>query len=209
MNANNSIKIQDQINRRVFLGGAGGGLGFAALASLIKPVGATEVMDASPLVAPHFPPQAKRIIYLFQSGAPSQMDLFDPKPQMEKYRGEDLPDSIRKGQRLTTMTSGQKSFPVAPSMFSFAQHGKSGMWFSELVPNMARHADRWCMIRSMHTEQINHDPAITFFQTGHQLAGRPSIGSWLSYGLGSDNADLPAYIVLTSYGSGRPDDQPL
>ena len=137
------------------------------------------------------------------------MDLFDPKPQMEKYRGEDLPDSIRKGQRLTTMTSGQKSFPVAPSMFSFAQHGQSGMWFSELVPNMARHADRWCMIRSMHTEQINHDPAITFFQTGHQLAGRPSIGSWLSYGLGSDNADLPAYIVLTSYGSGRPNDQPL
>jgi hypothetical protein len=107
------------------------------------------------------------------------------------------------------MTSGQKSFPVAPSMFSFAQHGQSGMWFSELVPNMARHADRWCMIRSMHTEQINHDPAITFFQTGHQLAGRPSIGSWLSYGLGSDNADLPAYIVLTSYGSGRPNDQPL
>ena len=137
------------------------------------------------------------------------MDLFDPKPQMEKYRGEDLPDSIRKGQRLTTMTSGQKSFPVAPSMFSFAQHGESGMWFSELVPNMARHSDRWCMIRSMHTEQINHDPAITFFQTGHQLAGRPSIGSWLSYGLGSDNADLPAYIVLTSYGSGRPNDQPL
>ena len=159
MNANNSIKIQDQINRRVFLGGAGGGLGFAALASLIKPVGASETMGTTPLVAPHFPPQAKRIIYLFQSGAPSQMDLFDPKPQMEKYRGEDLPDSIRKGQRLTTMTSGQKSFPVAPSMFSFAQHGESGMWFSELVPNMARHSDRWCMIRSMHTEQINHDPA--------------------------------------------------
>jgi len=116
--------MQDQINRRVFLGGAGGGLGFAALASLIKPVRASETMGTSALVAPHFPPQAKRIIYLFQSGAPSQMDLFDPKPQMEKYRGEDLPDSIRKGQRLTTMTSGQKSFPVAPSMFSFAQHGE-------------------------------------------------------------------------------------
>ena len=201
--------MQDQINRRVFLGGSGGGLGFAALASLMKPVIASDATVASARFAPHFPPKAKRIIYLFQSGAPSQMDLFDPKPQMEKYRGEDLPDSIRKGQRLTTMTSGQKSFPVAPSMFSFAQHGQSGMWFSELVPNMARHADRWCMIRSMHTEQINHDPAITFFQTGHQLAGRPSIGSWLSYGLGSDNADLPAYIVLTSYGSGRPNDQPL
>ncbi|MEE2796045.1 MAG: DUF1501 domain-containing protein [Planctomycetota bacterium] len=201
--------MQDQINRRVFLGGSGGGLGFAALASLMKPVIASGATVANAPFAPHFPPKAKRIIYLFQSGAPSQMDLFDPKPQMEKYRGEDLPDSIRKGQRLTTMTSGQKSFPVAPSMFSFAQHGQSGMWFSELVPNMARHADRWCMIRSMHTEQINHDPAITFFQTGHQLAGRPSIGSWLSYGLGSDNADLPAYIVLTSYGSGRPNDQPL
>jgi len=209
VNTHHPTQIQDQINRRVFLGGAGGGLGFAALASLMKPVFASDTAVANARVTPHFPPKAKRIIYLFQSGAPSQMDLFDPKPQMEKYRGEDLPDSIRKGQRLTTMTSGQKSFPVAPSMFSFAQHGESGMSFSELVPNMARHADRWCMIRSMHTEQINHDPAITFFQTGHQLAGRPSIGSWLSYGLGSDNADLPAYIVLTSYGSGRPNDQPL
>jgi hypothetical protein len=128
---------------------------------------------------------------------------------MEQQRGKNLPESIRQGQRLTTMTSGQKSFPVAPSLFSFKQHGESGMWFSELVPNIARHADRWCMIRSMYTEQINHDPAITFFQTGHQLAGRPSIGSWISYGLGSDNADLPAYIVLTSFGTGRRDDQPL
>ena len=204
-----SLHIQDQLNRRVFLGGAGGGLGFAALASLLRPTAAAAGTPAAVGGFPNFPPKAKRIIYLFQSGAPSQMDLFDPKPQMEKHRGEDLPDSIRKGQRLTTMTSGQKSFPVAPSMFSFAQHGDSGMWFSELVPNMARHADRWCMIRSMHTEQINHDPAITFFQTGHQLAGRPSIGAWLGYGLGSENADLPSYIVLTSFGSGRPDDQPL
>ncbi len=203
------LHVQDQLNRRVFLGGAGGGLGFAALASLLRPTAAAAGTPAAVAGFPNFPPKAKRIIYLFQSGAPSQMDLFDPKPQMEKYRGEDLPDSIRKGQRLTTMTSGQKSFPVAPSMFSFAQHGDSGMWFSELVPNMARHADRWCMIRSMHTEQINHDPAITFFQTGHQLAGRPSIGAWLGYGLGSENADLPSYIVLTSFGSGRPDDQPL
>ena len=193
--------MQDQINRRVFLGGSGGGLGFAALASLMKPVIASDATVANARFAPHFPPKAKRIIYLFQSGAPSQMDLFDPKPQMEKYRGEDLPDSIRKGQRLTTMTSGQKSFPVAPSMFSFAQHGQSGMWFSELVPNMARHADRWCMIRSMHTEQINHDPAITFFQTGFQLAGRPSIGSWVSYGLGALNRNLPSYVVLTSLGN--------
>jgi len=209
MNQFQSLKLQDQLNRRVFLGGAGGGLGYAALASLMQPGAALAATTATGPAFPNFPPKAKRIIYLFQSGAPSQMDLFDPKPQMEKHRGEDLPESIRQGQRLTTMTSGQKSFPVAPSMFSFAQHGESGMWFSDLVPNIARHADRWCMVRSMHTEQINHDPAITFFQTGHQLAGRPSIGSWLSYGLGSDNTDLPAYIVLTSFGSGRPNDQPL
>ena len=205
------LRTQDALNRRVFLGGTGGGLGFAALASLMQPTAAMAAAASAPAPAafPNFPAKAKRVIYLFQSGAPSQMDLFDPKPEMEKHRGEDLPESIRQGQRLTTMTSGQKSFPVAPSLFTFAQHGESGMWFSDLVPNIARHADRWCMIRSMYTEQINHDPAITFFQTGHQLAGRPSIGSWVSYGLGSENADLPAYIVLTSFGSGRKDDQPL
>ena len=197
------LAVQDAVNRRVFLGNAAGVVGWAALAGL-GPRSNAAATDGI-----HHPPRARRIIYLFQSGAPSQMDLFDPKPRLEQRRGEDLPESIRRGQRLTTMTSGQSRFPVAPSMFRFSQHGGSGMWFSELVPNMARHADRWCMIRSMHTEQINHDPAITFCQTGHQLAGRPSIGSWVSYGLGSDNADLPAYIVLTSYGSGRPDDQPL
>jgi hypothetical protein len=202
------LNVQDALNRRVFLGGAAGGLGATALASLLAP-GVAAGAGVAGHSFPNFPAKAKRIIYLFQSGAPSQMDLFDPKPEMEKRRGENLPESIRQGQRLTTMTSGQKNFPVAPSIFNFAQHGESGMWFSELMPNMARHADRWCMIRSMVTEQINHDPAITFFQTGHQLAGRPSIGSWLSYGLGSDNADLPAYIVLTSFGSGRKDDQPL
>jgi hypothetical protein len=208
VNHHHALRLQDALNRRVFLGSTAGALGATALASLLSPSQATAAaVDAKKF--PNFPPKAKRIIYLFQSGAPSQMDLFDPKPQMEKHRGEDLPESIRQGQRLTTMTSGQKSFPVAPSIFKFAQHGESGMWFSDLVPNMARHADRWCMIRSMVTEQINHDPAITFFQTGHQLAGRPSIGSWVSYGLGSDNADLPAYIVLTSFGSGRKDDQPL
>jgi hypothetical protein len=201
--------VQDALNRRVFLGSTAGALGATALASLLAPGRAAAASGSSGQVFPNFPAKAKRIIYLFQSGAPSQMDLFDPKPEMEKHRGEDLPASIRMGQRLTTMTSGQKGFPVAPSIFKFAQHGQSGMWFSDLVPHMARHADRWCMIRSMVTEQINHDPAITFFQTGHQLAGRPSIGSWVSYGLGSDNADLPAYIVLTSFGSGRKDDQPL
>jgi hypothetical protein len=198
--------VQDALNRRVFLGGSGGLLGLAALSGLAA---RDARASSTPPAFPNHPPKAKRIIYLFQSGAPSQMDLFDPKPGMEKRRGEDLPASIRMGQRLTTMTSGQSRFPVAPSMFGFAKHGQCGMDFSELLPNIARHADRWCMIRSMHTEQINHDPAITFFQTGHQLAGRPSIGSWLSYGLGSDNGDLPAYIVLTSFGSGRRDDQPL
>jgi hypothetical protein len=157
----------------------------------------------------HHAPKAKRVIYLFQSGAPSQMDLFDPKPQMAAQRGKDLPESIRKGQRLTTMTSGQKSFPVAPSMFNFAQHGKGGIWLSDLWKHLPKVADELCVIRSMHTEAINHDPAITFCQTGSQLAGRPSIGSWLSYGLGSANEDMPAYVVMTSFGTGRPDDQPL
>jgi hypothetical protein len=160
-------------------------------------------------VFPHFAPKAKRIIYLFQSGAPSQLDLFDPKPQMEKHRAEDLPASIRKGQRLTTMTSGQKAFPVAPSIFKFAQHGKSGIWLSELLPHLSTVADEMCVVRSMFTEAINHDPAITFCQTGSQLAGRPSIGAWLSYGLGSVNRDLPAYVVMTSFGTGRANDQPL
>jgi hypothetical protein len=158
---------------------------------------------------PHHTPKAKRIIYLFQSGAPSQMDLFDPKPGLQAKMGENLPDSIRQGQRLTTMTSGQATFPVAPSIFKFEPRGKCGMMMSEVLPHMASVADEFCMIRSMHTEAINHDPAITFCQTGSQLAGRPSIGSWMSYGLGSENQDLPAYVVLTSFGSGRPDDQPL
>jgi len=150
--------------------------------------------------------RAKRIIYLFQSGAPSQMDLFDPKPQMDKHRGEDLPASIRMGQRLTTMTSGQKSFPVAPSLFKFGQHGKSGIWLSELMPRIAGVADELCFIRSMNTEAINHDPAITFLQTGSQISGRPSIGAWTHYGLGSDNDNLPAFVVLITRGKG---DQPL
>jgi hypothetical protein len=158
---------------------------------------------------PNFPAKAKRVIYLFQSGAPSQMDLFDPKPEMKKVRGQDLPDSIRKGQRLTTMTSRQKNFPVAPSIFNFKQYGQSGQWMSDVLPHLSKEADELCFIKSMHTEAINHDPAITFCQTGHQLAGRPSMGAWLSYGLGTENKDLPAYVVLTSWGTGRPNDQPL
>jgi hypothetical protein len=192
------LALQDALNRRLFLRNSAAAIGSTALGSLLA--------GATPL---HHAPKAKRIIYLFQSGAPSQMDLFDPKPQMAKERGKDLPESIRKGQRLTTMTSGQKSFPVAPSIFQFAQHGKGGLWLSELWKHLPSVADELCVIRSMHTEAINHDPAITFCQTGSQLAGRPSIGSWLSYGLGSANQDLPAYVVMTSFGTGRPDDQPL
>jgi hypothetical protein len=137
------------------------------------------------------------------------MDLFDPKPMMEKQRGKDLPQSIRNGQRLTTMSSGQKNFPIAPSIFKFARQGKSGQWMSDVLPHLSKEADELCFIKSMHTEAINHDPAITFCQTGHQLAGRPSIGSWLSYGLGTENKELPSYVVMTSWGTGRPNDQPL
>src|SRR5262249_5080987 len=151
-------------------------------------------------------PKAKRVIYLFQSGAPSQMDLFDDKSSLRDRRGIELPDSIRMGQRITTMTSGQKSLPVAPSAFKFARHGQSGASLSELLPHTATVADALCFIRSMQTEAINHDPAITFVQTGSQLAGRPSMGSWVAYGLGSMNQDLPAFVVLLSRGR---TDQPL
>ena len=207
-------QIQDRLNRRVFLRSSAGAVGTTALMALLQQhSGAAASSTLQPaddrFTFPNHTPKAKRIIYLFQSGAPSQMDLFDPKPAMTAHRGEDLPESIRRGQRLTTMTSGQAKFPVAPSVFKFAQHGQSGMWMSEVLPHMSTIADRFCMIRSMHTEAINHDPAITFCQTGSQLAGRQSIGSWISYGLGSENANLPSYVVLTSFGSGRPDDQPL
>jgi len=198
---------QDLLNRRIFLRNGAAALSATALASLLPSL--SSEAKATGHGFPNFAPKAKRVIYLFQSGAPSQMDLFDPKPMMEKERGKDLPDSIRKGQRLTTMTSGQKTFPIAPSIFKFAKRGQSGHWMSEVLPHLSKEADELCFIKSMHTEAINHDPAITFCQTGHQLAGRPSIGSWLSYGLGTENKDLPAYVVLTSWGTGRPNDQPL
>jgi hypothetical protein len=158
---------------------------------------------------PHFAPKAKRVIYLFQSGAPSQIDLFDYKPALKQKRGIELPNSIRMGQRITTMTSGQKSLPVAPSIFPFAQHGRSGTWLSKLLPYTASIIDDICIIKSMQTEAINHDPAVTFCQTGSQLAGRPSMGAWVAYGLGSPNRDLPAFVVLVSRGTGNPKDQPL
>ena len=151
---------------------------------------------------PHFKPRAKRVIYLFQHGAPSQMDLFDYKPGLARFRGNDLPDSVRMGQRLTGMTAYQEKFPTAPSIFKFERHGQCGMWLSDLIPHTARVADEISLIRSLHTEAINHDPAVTFFQTGFQLAGRPSIGSWISYGLGSENQSLPAFVVMVSQGTG-------
>ncbi|HJN07919.1 MAG TPA: DUF1501 domain-containing protein [Pirellulaceae bacterium] len=152
---------------------------------------------------PHFAAQAKNVIYLFQSGAPSQLDLFDHKPRLSELRGDDLPDSVRQGQRLTGMTATQDRFPVAPSMFKFAQHGKSGARLSELLPHTANVADELCFIKSMHTQAINHDPAVTFFQTGAQLAGRPSMGAWVSYGLGSMNQDLPTFVAMVSQSSGK------
>ena len=153
--------------------------------------------------------KAKRVIYLFQSGARRRWTCSTTSRSWRDVQGSELPDSMRKGQRLTGMTSRQASFPIAASKFKFAQHGQSGAWVSELLPHTARVADELCFIKSMHTEAINHDPAITFFQTGAQLAGRPSIGSWLSYGLGSENHDLPAFVVMISQGSGNPTDQPL
>ena len=194
--------IQDAVNRRTFLKTSAHGFGALSLGSLLAE-GSVQALQE------HHAPKAKRVIYMFQSGAPSQMDLFDPKPGLKKRFQEELPDSIRMGQRITGMTSGQKTLPVAPSIFKFARHGKSGTWLSELLPQTARIVDDLCIIRTMHTVAINHDPAITFFQTGSQLAGRPSIGSWMSYGLGSANRDLPTYVVLTSRGTGRPNDQPL
>src|SRR5207237_7363636 len=190
--------------RRDRVGSVGAGIGAAALETLL-----TKDCTAAEQAAVHFPAKAKRVIFLFQSGAPSQMDLFDYKPKLAELRGTELPDSIRQGQRLTGMTSRQTSFPIAPSRFQFAQHGNSGAWVSELLPHTAKVVDDLCFLRSLHTEAINHDPAITFCQTGAQIAGRPSIGSWLSYGLGSENENLPAFVVLVSQGSGNKGDQPL
>ncbi len=202
------IESQLLMNRRQFFGRTATGIGSAALAAMMGKdlLGATGSSVSS---FPNFPPKAKRVIYLFQSGAPSQMDLFDWKPMMAKQFDVDLPNSIRQGQRLTGMTSGQKRFPVAPTIFDFKQHGESGAWVSNLLPNIGRISDKLCFIKSMYTEAINHDPAITFFQTGSQIAGRPSIGAWLSYGLGSMNKDLPDFVAMLSTGSGRPGGQPL
>jgi len=217
---NDLFHLQDRFNRRTFMKHTGG-VGLAALAAIMG-----DEALASPgrrhlacdeddkrfgglPGVPHFTPKAKRVIYLFQSGAPSQMELFDHKPGLSARKGEELPASIRNGQRLTGMTSGQAKFPVAPSLIKYNKYGQSGMELSDILPHIGGVSDDIAVIRSMYTEAINHDPAVTFCQTGNQIAGRPSIGSWLSYGLGTLNNDLPSYVVLTSIGSGRPDDQPL
>lgn len=200
-------------SRRDFLARTAMGLGAAALGTLINPaltLGATPDDDTQRIkgimTEPHFPAKAKRIIYLFQSGGPSQLELYDYKPLLNKMQGEELPASIRGGQRLTGMSGFQNSLPLAGSKYSFSQYGESGAWISELLPYTARITDDLCFVKAMHTEAINHDPAITFFQTGSQIAGRPSIGSWLSYGLGSENENLPAFCVLITKDKGG---QPL
>ncbi len=192
-------------NRREMLTRSGMGLGGLALAHLLNPTPskAAAVAGSNGLLgAPHHAPKAKRVIYLFQSGGPSQMDLFDHKPMLNKMNGEDLPASVRMGQRLTGMSSNQARLPLAGSIFEFKQHGQSGAWISDRMPHLAKVADDLCFIKTLHTEAINHDPAITFFQTGSQLAGRPSVGAWLNYGLGTDNENLPAFCVLISQNRG-------
>jgi len=193
----------DAISRRRFFRLSTAGIGSVALGSLLsREAGAQEIV-------PHFAPKAKHLIYLFMNGGASQMDLYDYKPKMQEMFDKDLPPSIINGQRLTTMTSGQSRFPVAPSMFKFKQHGQSGAWISELLPNIAKHADKISFIKSVHTEAINHDPAVTYICTGAQIPGKASLGSWLSYGLGSENDNLPSFIVMTPSWSAKREAQAL
>ncbi len=197
------------ITRRHFFGRGADALGLAALASLFGPdrssrlLGAAEPAEpaksrSAAAPGPHFPPRARHVIYLHMVGGPPQMDLYDHKPAMDDWYDKDLPDSIRRGQRLTTMTSGQARFPIAPSKFKFSRQGKCGMWVTELLPYTARMVDDMCFIRSMHTEAINHEPAISYMQTGNQVTGRPCLGAWASYGLGSLSSDLPTFVVLVA-----------
>jgi hypothetical protein len=195
-----------ELSRRQFLSRGATGIATAALTSLLQRDTHAGLGLAS---VPHFAPKAKRIIWLTQAGAPSQLELFDHKPGLANQFDNDLPESIRKGQRLTGMTSKQDRLPIAPSIYKFRQHGESGIWLSEILPHTARIVDRLCVIRSLHTDAINHDPAMTLLQTGHQIAGRPSLGAWLSYGLGSENDNLPAYVVMISRPSGPTNAQPL
>ena len=198
--------VQLAQTRRHFFSRTAKGIGTAALASLLdRDLAASMGLPGMP----HHTAKAKRVLFLHQSGGPSQIDLFDYKPQMSKHQGVDLPASIRMGQRITGMTSGQSTFPVASTIFKFAQHGKQGAWISELLPHTAKIVDDLCIIKSMNTDAINHDPAITFIQSGSQQPGRPSMGAWVSYGLGSENDNLPAYVVLISQANSVNNDQPL
>ena len=198
-----------QETRRQFLSRGMNVMGMAAMSALGgaafaegagKPIvkGAAGAAAFHGAVLPHFAPKAKRVIYLHMVGGPPQMDLYDYKPKMQEFYDKDLPESIRNGQRLTTMTSGQARFPIAPSKYKFAQYGKSGMWVSELLPRTASMVDDMCFVRSMHTDAINHEPAITYMQTGNQITGRPCLGAWVSYGLGSLNENLPTFVVLVA-----------
>ena len=183
------------VTRRQFLGRAATGVGSAALAMLMNP----RIFAAQGIAGlPHFAPKAKRVIYLLQNGAPSHVDLFDYKPKLKEWHGKEIPAEIRKGKRLSTMTSGQSAKPVLGEITTFAQHGKSGAWVSDFLPRTAEIADELCFIKSMHTEAVNHAPAITFFLTGGEIPGRPSMGAWLTYGLGTDSQNLPSYVVMTS-----------
>lgn len=199
---NERIRLE---TRRQFFGKSSAGLGGAALSWLLG----KDASAAIPQGAFRFAPKARRAIYLFMSGAPSQVDLWDPKPEMQKWFDKDLPDSVRDGQRLTTMTSKQDRFPIAPSIYQFARHGECGREVSELLPHTAGIVDDITLVKSMWTEAINHDPAITYIQTGNQIPGRPSLGAWLSYGLGSANENLPAFVVLNSTWSAKRDAQAL
>jgi uncharacterized protein (DUF1501 family) len=203
--------IKQSVTRRHFFGLGSVGIGTAALASIMNPeaFGAPAPAFGALPGMPNFAPKAKRVIFLHQSGGPSQIDLFDYKPKLRDLQGQDLPGSVRMGQRITGMTSGQSTLPVASSMFKFQKYGKSGAWVSELLPHTAKIVDDIAIIKTMSTDAINHDPAITFIQSGFQQPGRPSMGAWINYGLGSENQNLPAFVVLISQQSGLNTDQPL
>ncbi|MCY2967790.1 MAG: DUF1501 domain-containing protein [Planctomycetota bacterium] len=190
--------------RRQFVGSTGGRLGAAALAGVLANSGSVSAADSTgakvhPALPgfPHFPPKAKSVIYLHMNGGPAQMDLWDYKPGLNEYFDKDLPDSVRQNQRITTMTSGQKRLPVAPSKFKFTQHGQCGRWVSELLPHTAQHVDKIALVKTVHTNAINDDPACTFVMTGSEVPGKPSLGSWVSYGLGAETNNLPSFVVLT------------
>lgn len=212
-------QLHQKLNRRNFLVNTSLGLGALSLGSLLgcretpgkiptQPIEKGMSFEQEILSAlPHLAPKAKRVVYLFMSGGPSQFETFDYKPKLVDLFGQQLPDSVRQGQRLTGMSANQSSLPIAPSFFGFNRHGATGTWVSELLPYTAQVVDELCIVKSLHSEAINHDPAITFLQTGNQLPGRPSIGSWVNYGLGSMNENLPAFIVLVS--KNAPRDQPL